>query len=161
MKIIALLLSFIGVAMLVLSFTKVVVETSVKKKFNTVISLKTDGLIARPQVNTTATGKWKMVNGERYKPVAGAGSKHNYVSKANDGARADETGLLLITGNSNGYKATSSTYSVTSVPQHCAIDRDLRKYSDDQQLLLAELPVTAENRLALTAVAEATVYAFN
>ncbi|MFB9842812.1 hypothetical protein [Mucilaginibacter ginsenosidivorans] len=161
MKIIALLLSFIGVAMLALSFTKAVVKTAVKKNINTAMLLNLDKSVNRSQINITAAGKWKIVNDEGYKPAGGREIKHNYVSGADDRSRANKTDRLLVAGNSNGYKAASLTYDVTSAPKHYNTGKNIKNYVGYGPIMLAELPVSSENRLALTTGLESPVYALN
>jgi len=161
MKIIALLLSFIGVAMLALSFTKAVVKTAVKKNINTAMLLNPDKSVNRSQTNMTTAGKWKMINDEGYKPVGGRGIKHNYISGADDRTHANKTSRLLVTGNLNGYKTASLTYHVTSAREHYNTGKEIKTYGSYQPILLAELSVTAGNRFALAPTAETPVYALN
>lgn len=159
MKIIALLLSFIGVAMLVLSFTKVVAKTAVKKNINVLISIKTDDLVKRSPVDATAAGKWQIVNRQAYKPAVQPGIKHNYWCETDDRPGEDKTGRLLTARSSNGYKAASVTYRVTSIPAPYNTGRDIKQYGIGTPNWLAGAPIAAENELAFVKTIDTIVYA--
>jgi hypothetical protein len=161
MKIIALLLSFIGVAMLVLSFTKVVAKTAVKKNINVLISIKTDDLVKRSPVDATAAGKWQIVNRQAYKPAMQPGIKHNYWCETDDRPDEDKTGRLSAAHSSNGYKAASVTYRVTSVPVPYNAGKGIKQYGIGTPKWLADTPITAENELAFATTTDAPVYVFN